>query len=129
MREVVSKSVRDLSSSKLFPNLQDIIRLDRVGKKSPAILGALLSEFPEDVQKRLFSYSYKDHWLQAMAEPGEINSEVLELLGRLMRNNRSEELIPLQDVLIYVWRLDEQIASFLRSVATCMNRPGTCLRE
>jgi hypothetical protein len=116
MREVVSKSVRELSTSKTFPNLQDIIRLDRAGKKSPAILGALLSEFSEDVQKRLFSCAYADHWLQAMAEPGEINSEVLELLGRLMRNQRSDELMPLQDVLIYVWRLDEQIAAFLRSV-------------
>ncbi len=116
MREVVSQSVRVLNESATFPNLQDIILLDRAGKKNPAMMGALLSEFSEDLQRRLFSYSYQIHWLQAMTDPGEISSEVVELLGRLMRNQRNPDSIPLQNVLIYVWRLDEQIAPFLRSI-------------
>jgi hypothetical protein len=79
-------------------------------------MGALLSEFSEDLQRRIFSYSHQMHWLQAMTDPGEITSEVLELLGRLMRNQRTAEAIPLQNVLIYVWRLDDNIATFLRSI-------------
>jgi hypothetical protein len=116
MREVVSQTVRGLNESATFPNLQDLILLDRVGKKNPAVLGALLLEFSDELQRRLFSYSYQTHWLQAMTDPGEITSEVLELLGRLVRNQRSAEALPLQNVLIYVWRLDEQMAPFLRSI-------------
>lgn len=116
MREVVSQSVRVLNDSATFPNLQDLILLDRAGKKNPAVLGALLSEFSDELQRRLFSYSYQTHWLQAMTDPGEITSEVLELISRLMRNQRNAEALPLQNVLIYVWRLDEQMAPFLRSI-------------
>lgn len=116
MREVLLQSVRTLSESETFPTLQDLIILDRAGKKTPGSLGALLSEFSGDLQKRLFSYSFQNHWLEALVEPSEVNSEVLETLSRLMRVTRSTEDIALQQLLIYVWRLDDRMADYLRAI-------------
>ena len=116
MREVLLQSIRVLCESDMFPTLQDLMVLDRAGKKNPGALGALLSEFSGDLQKRLFSYSFQNHWLEALVDPGEVNSEVLETLSRLMRVSRGSEDVALQKLLIYVWRLDGQMAEYLRAI-------------
>lgn len=114
-REVISKGVRLLAENPAFPNLRDMIIIDRFGAEHPAALGAIVMEFPLEVQKKLFSYSFADHWLHAFAEPGDLDSDCLALLQTLIRQVRDEDT-SWQKLLLTVWRLGDERVTFIRSL-------------
>lgn len=118
IRELVKSGIDLLSKSALFPTLQDMILLDRMGRKKPKTLGALLNEFTPAVQKKLFSLSFHPCWLEALNDPGELDSDCFNLLQRLLRaqTDVDKDSGPWQQYLITVWRMGEDRAKFLREV-------------
>lgn len=117
LQQEVSEATRDISADPCFPNLKDIMTLDRIGQKNPAALGALLVEFPLEAQRRLFASSLGRHWLDAFVEPGMLSSESINTLRRMMKNQRDPADRSWQAVLLQVWRLNEHRVSFLKSLA------------
>lgn len=115
VREAVSRGIKALIEKPSFPALNDMIILDRFGSQDPASLGALVLEFPADLQKRLFAYSFGDYWLDALVEPGELNAESVNLLRTLTRQARGEDAA-WQSLLLNVWRLGGERARFFESV-------------
>jgi hypothetical protein len=116
VREAMARLAQELSASKAFPTLDDMIELDALGAKSPALLGAVLSEFSESVRSRLFALSSSQTWLEALLHPGVTGFECLEVLQKLSRRTRSEKRASWEQLLIQVWRLGEERAAFLKGL-------------
>jgi hypothetical protein len=115
-REMIKQSITLISSAKAFPTLQDMLVLDGFGKRSPSALGALLTEFPKDIQKRIFSYSSGDYWLEAFNEPGELSGEALQILQKLLRHKHEEATQNWEEMLLLVWRLNDSRNQFFRTL-------------
>lgn len=116
VREFVLHDIKRIAAAPAFPSLQDMVLLDKFGKEKPAALGAILVEFPLEVQKRIFSLSYGPHWLEALNEPGDINLYSFELVKKMERILRDDTDRQWQQLLTYVWRLDSEREFFFRSI-------------
>lgn len=117
IREVVAARVHELLYSDEFPRLEDIVTLDRFAQRDPVSMGALVSEFPLDMQRKLFSLGKGEYWMEAFTDPGELNPICLEMLERLCRVQRSKKSKDWEALLIQVWRMDESVrVKFLRTL-------------
>lgn len=116
MKELAGGMITYLVGSGSFPNHNDVFVLDSLGKKSPQKLGALLMEFPSEIQAELFSYSFGQHWIQALNEPGFMDFECIETLQSLTQNTRDLRSYRIRHTVLAVWRLDEERAKFLRTL-------------
>lgn len=115
-REFIGRRVQELSQNPCFPNLEAMLLMDRVGRKAPRELGALLMEFPKSKQEEIFSLSHEAHWIEAFADPGELGPESLELIDRLSRLHFEESERATEELKIQFWRLGELRASALKDM-------------
>ena len=117
IREVIGSRVHELLYSDEFPRLEDMVTLDRFARGDHKALGALVAEFPMDMQRRLFSLGRGDYWMESFTDPGELVPHCLEMLERLCRVQRSKKGKDWENLLIQVWRMDELVrVRFLRSL-------------
>jgi hypothetical protein len=116
VREVMVRMVQDLSTSTAFPTLDDMIDLDALGKKDPALLGAVLAEFSDSIRSKLFALSSNRNWLEALLNPGLSNFDCLEVLQKLTRRTRAEKRAAWEQLLVYVWRLGDERGAFLKKL-------------
>ena len=65
IREVASHRVDEIVINSDILRLENFLVLDKLGNTSPESLGALLSLFPAEVQKEIFSFSNGKHWMEA----------------------------------------------------------------
>lgn len=117
IREVIAGRVHELLYSDEFPRLEDIVNLDRFAQNDSRSTGALISEFPLDMQRRLFSLGRGEYWMEAFIEPGELVPQCLEILERLCRVQKSKRGKEWEALLIQIWRMDELTrVRFLRTI-------------
>jgi len=80
-------------------------------------LGALLHEFPPEVRMKLFSLGTSHLWFEAYARPGALSSTCVSLMHKLHRVHRDAKDIPLESLLVRVWRMaEEERAKFIRGM-------------
>jgi hypothetical protein len=111
----IQNTVRTIVSSPSFPTLEHLTELEKFGELHPEGLGAVLEEFPEAERKRLFTLGASSVWVVALSHPGEIGAEEVSLLRRLGRISGSRPRLT-EDVLISLWRLKEELPSFIRTI-------------
>jgi hypothetical protein len=116
MKELATRHIEFLTSSKAFPNHRDMFILDQLGKLHPDKLGAVVVEFPAPVQQKIFAYSAAFHWVEALNDPGFLDFECLEVYQSLMQNSRSPEESEWSQAILAVWRLNDARSSFLKSL-------------
>lgn len=116
MKELATRYIEFLTHSKAFPNHQDIFVLDDLGREHPEKLGALLSEFPAEMQKTLFAYSSHFHWIEALNEPGFLDFECLEVLQSMTQILREGDDLEWNRAVLSVWRLNENRTQFIKSL-------------
>lgn len=116
LQTAISLFFTGLSKSENFPSLEDMIFLDNYCKSNPSLVGAFMLEAPSTLREKIFSYSSGQHWLEAMYNPGAVDIYVYELLHKLNRANRSPKQSALDYMTLVVWRLDEQLGSFLKGL-------------
>ncbi len=116
-REFVAGRIAELTKNPGFPNLPAMIEMDKLAEFSPKDLGALLMEFPIEMQNEVFRWSSSVKWLAAFSEPGDLSPEAVALaekLGRMQYDTKSPDW---ERLLIQCWRLDDQRVNFLKSIA------------
>jgi hypothetical protein len=116
MTEVVLTLIENLKNEPAFPTLEDMVMIESYLDKSPSAIGALLAEFPMDIRKRLFSFSFSETWLEALSNPGEIGPTSFELVNRMSKNSRMDAKKEWEQLLLSCWRLDGQLARFLKAL-------------
>lgn len=116
LKEFMTKSIQNLIEVPTFPSLEDMLQFERLAASSPGTLGALLSEFPIEKQKQVFSMSFSNSWLEGFHSPGELDNACLDVLHKIFRRNRANEVRKIEDLLIAVWRLEYKLETFIRSL-------------
>lgn len=116
VQSALAMVINQLSRSESFPTLSDMVVLDEVCRNNPPLIGALLMEFPIASRETIFSFSYGNHWMEALIKPGIIDIRMYEVLHRLNRNPRSNEDLDWQKLLVAVWRLYDRRGEFLRDI-------------
>lgn len=115
-RELMHQLVVTAEKAAVFPTLSTMVYLDQVGKKDPAVLGSILQELPEPLQKRIFAYGTKNHWFEAILNPGHFGMEQVNLFQQLVRGAAFAQDKEVEEMIIRVWRLDEEIENFVRGL-------------
>lgn len=116
VREVTARMMDSLQALPGFPNHYDMIALDDFGRKHSRELGAILHEFPAQMQKKLFSMSFHSCWLEAFNKPGSLGLECMELLQKMLHHPRNEKQNEWESCLIYVWRLEDERVRFIQKL-------------
>ncbi len=116
IQSAIAQIIAQLAHAESFPCLDDLVVFDELCKEKPSMLGALLMEFPIEVRERIFSFSYGNHWLEALTKPGVIDIRMYEVVHQLNRIPRSSNDILWQKLLIYIWRLNDRRGEFLRDL-------------
>lgn len=116
MKELATRHIEFLTRSAKFPTHHDVFVLDRLGIASPAKLGAILTEFPAEMQKRIFAYSSGFHWIEALNEPGFLDFECLEVLQSMTQTMREGDSLDWDQTVLSVWRLGEARTHFVRTL-------------
>jgi hypothetical protein len=118
IREMLLSCQTALAQSPSFPSLEDMIELDRLGRRDPRLLGAILGEFPLETRRRLFALSFSSSWLEALTRSGSVTMEGLELMQRLARNQSNQPTGPWEELLLAVWRLDDLRTGYIKQIST-----------
>ena len=87
--------------------------LDILARTKPRVLGTALGFLSEELQKRVFSYSFHPSWLQVMTQPGAPDFASVETLQKIIRNQQNAGDPDWERLVILIWRLDEQCAKFI----------------
>ena len=116
LKQHIKAVVDILSSDPTFPAMEDMFYLDEKARENPSMLGAALGELPMSLQKKIFGYSFHSSWLAALNDPGILSLGAFDFLGRLARNRVPAEHPAWEGLLILVWRLDDAMPEFLRTL-------------
>ena len=118
LKDLAVRTIDTLCTAPGFPSHLDVFELNEIGKRDTAALGAILVEFPQAVQDKLFAYSMEDFWLMALNEPGAMDFESLMVLRKLLRNKHAEEESAWSALLLSTWRLTQlERIDFLQKVS------------
>ncbi len=117
LKDIVARTIEQLCKKKAFPSRLDLFELDDFGQRNPGALGALLVEFPDEIQARIFSLSSNPCWLEALTSPSTLEFEALEVLQKLARNPHHEKAMLWNETILSIWRLDdEKRAEFVKGL-------------
>jgi hypothetical protein len=117
-REIIATGFKILQTHPNFPNLEDMIVLQKAAEDNPSDLGALLGEFPVEIRQKLFSFSYGDKWMEAMIDPSDVSSHSIEILNKCLKNPRNDLDKEWQQLLIGVWRLADKKKEFFAGLSS-----------
>ena len=116
VQDKIMEILEKLNESPSFPNLEDMIDMERAAIKDPAFLGGILAEMPKSMQERCFALSADPKWLEAFYEQGPLLIEHFHFVSRLVHRKRDEKNIKWEELLINLWRLGEDLKPFIREL-------------
>lgn len=116
INEVVGKKIGKLLESTVFPTLHDMVVLEDLLKLDPSSFSYLVYEFPQDVQKSIYQLGRGDNWFRGFSEVGFPSKTVLISLDRMLRNRRVNQSEKFEDLLIHVWRINNNYNEFFRNL-------------
>lgn len=118
IKDLAVRTIDSLCATPGFPSHGDVFELDDLGTRNAGALGALLVEFPTAVQEKLFAYSCRETWLQALNEPSVLDFESLMVLRKLLRNKHDADDVAWSALVLSVWRLSaQQRLTFLQKMS------------
>lgn len=115
IKEILASYITKIKDMPSFPNFKQMVAFDEFCQKYPNECGSLLYELPTESMIKLFSYSTKDYWLQALSEPSQLNSSCVEILNKMIRLQDSKNS-QLDNILIQMWRMDKNLPSFIKTL-------------
>ncbi len=115
--EVLHLKIKQVVQNPGFPTLQDMIILEKLADYSTGCLGALVSEFPSDIQKTIFQLGKSQKWLEAFSFPTQVDQKAFQALEEISRSRDMKKSDrDWQNLLIQMWRLDDHLVSFLKEI-------------
>lgn len=115
--EVLHLKIKQIVTANHFPTLQDMIVLEKLSETNPGALGALISEFPQDIQKNVFQLGRTEKWIEAFAYPTKVDQSVFQSLEDISRSRdikKSDQ--EFENLLIQLWRLGDKLPVFLKEI-------------
>lgn len=116
INEVVGKKIAKLLESEVFPTLHDMVVLEDLLKSDPSSFSYLVYEFPQEVQKNIYQLGRGENWFRGFSEVGFPSKTVLISLDRMLRNRRVNQSEKFEDLLIHVWRINNNYNEFFKAL-------------
>ena len=116
IQEKLLPIIAKLSTDKNFPDFEDYLKLNTRISQTTQQTGAIICSFPPHIYEKLFALSHGEPWLLALTEPSEISMEDFSLLSRMAAKDRSTTNPRWEILLTCLWRMGDDLASFLQSV-------------
>lgn len=115
--EVLHLKIKQVTMTQNFPTLQDMIILEKLADDTSGTLGALVSEFPVEIQKKVFQLGRTQNWLEAFAFPTQVDQRCFQVLEEINRSKDLRKNDPeWESLLVQLWRLDDRLAPFLKEL-------------
>lgn len=115
--EVLHLKIKQIVSASHFPNLQDMMILEKLSETNPGALGALVSEFPQDIQKNIFQLGRTEKWIESFAYPTKVDQTVFQALEDISRSRDIKKSdLEFENLLIQLWRLGDKLPVFLKEI-------------
>lgn len=115
--EVLHLKIKQIVTANHFPTLQDMIILEKLSETNPGALGALVSEFPQDIQKNIFQLGRTERWIEAFAYPTKVDQTVFQSLEDISRSRDIKKSdYEFENLLIQLWRLGDKLPVFLKEI-------------
>lgn len=115
--EILHLKIKQVVASSHFPTLQDMIILEKLSETNSGALGALVSEFPQDIQKAVFQLGRTEKWVEAFAYPTKVDQTVFQSLEDISRSREIKKSeIDFENLLIQLWRLGDKLPTFLKEI-------------
>lgn len=116
INEIVSSKISKLVESEYFPKLSDMVFLEELLNEDSASFSYLVYEFPQLVQKSIYQKGKGDRWFKGFSDVGFPSKKVLITLDKMLRDRDLVHTKNFEDLLIYSWRLDEELAPFIKMI-------------
>ena len=114
--DILRQKITSLTSQSNFPSLNDMIVFEELAMQSPESFGALLFEFPKEIQHKIFFRGRSNLWFKALANPGTISIDCYMAVESMLRKKQMNSNELWEDVLIQMWRLDTESVNFLKKI-------------
>tara|TARA_B100001971_G_scaffold215190_1_gene259643 strand:- start:74852 stop:76552 length:1701 start_codon:yes stop_codon:yes gene_type:complete len=116
IHDMVKSRIEKLVKSGTFPSHNDLIILEEELLINPKSFSYLVYEFPLDYQKRIFELGRKSDWLQGFLEIGFPTRSVIVVLDKMLRSRNENSQNQLNELLAYMWRLDDLLPKFIKEM-------------
>lgn len=116
INEIVTKKIAKLIESEYFPKLSDMVYLEELLNEDISSFSYLVYEFPQLVQKNIYQKGKGNKWFHGFSDVGFPSKKVLIILDKMLRDREVLHSKEFEDLLIYSWRLDDKLVSFIKSI-------------
>lgn len=113
LNSYLKEKIHTLTSKKSFPTLsmlktlEDFLEIDSMG------FSYLMSQFPEDSKKNIYSHGRTQNWIKAFSQSGLATKNVLLYMDRLLQCHPLSNEKELETLFINTWRLGLQVKEFI----------------
>ena len=114
--ELIRSKINEITDSGTFPNLHDMMELEKLANLYPSSFTSLVYEFPLECQRVIFQNGKGSLWYQCFSGIGQIDRRVLTSLDHMLRERKFKGHENFEKVLIQCWRIDHELHSFLAQI-------------
>ncbi len=114
--DMLKEKLHGVINSQIFPLLSDMLILEELSQKSLNSLGAFIFELPRKQQQKVFFRGRSDKWFRGYIEATTVNMDCFMAVDKMVRNRNSSDSEKWEELLIQVWRLDDEAYLFLKQI-------------
>lgn len=118
LNSYLKEKIINLVSKKSFPTLSTLKTLEEFLEIDQMGFSYLMSHFPEDARKTIYSHGRTQEWIKAFSQPGLATKNVLLYTDRLQQCHPLSEDLKLENLFINTWRLSHHLKDFIISIST-----------
>ncbi len=114
--DMLKEKLHGVINSPAFPLLSDMLILEELAQKSLSSLGAFIFEMPRKHQQKVFFRGRSDKWFRGYVEAASVDMECFLAVDKMLRNRTASGPEKWEELLIQIWRLDEEAYLFLKQI-------------
>lgn len=114
--DMLKEKLHGVINGGAFPLLSDMLVLEELSQKSLSSLGAFLFEMPRKQQQKVFFRGRSDKWFRGYIEAASVDIDCFMAVEKMLRNRTITGSEKWEELLVQVWRLDEEASLFLKQI-------------
>jgi len=114
--DLLKEKLHGVVNAPIFPLLSDMLILEELANKSLSSFGAFVFEMPRKHQQKVFFRGRNDKWLKGYNEATSVDLDCFIAVEKMLRNRTASGSDKWEELLIQVWRLDEDAPLFLKQI-------------
>lgn len=114
IHDMVKGRIDKLVKSGNFPTFNDLIILENELESNPKSFSYLIYEFPIEYQKKIYELGRGTEWFNGFLDVGFPTRSIIVALDKMVRSRNDVTENKLNELLVYMWRLDDQLADFIK---------------